>query len=125
MKWEAVVRYFDNSSKSALTVFAEVSPGSYRVLVPMMHDGKIGWGIVDVTEGETLPTTMEFSRSLARGGVFDAIVTALAESGAKVREDPTTATVEAMKDHLSDLKSIIFGSDTLKLERRSASDATV
>jgi hypothetical protein len=79
----------------------------------MMSDGRIGWGFAEYEEGEISPISLEIPMK----GILDVMVTSLIEHGAKPKEDINKATVEAMADHLSDLKSIIFGSDKLLMER--------
>jgi hypothetical protein len=126
MKWEVDITEDFTSGSIGMRAFYQESPGRYIVLVPMISEGRVTWGKVTVDEGESVPFTMEFSRVAARGGLLDAMADALARYGAKPKADVNEATVGAMKNHLSDLESLLFGSDKVQILREGAAkDASV
>jgi hypothetical protein len=117
MEWKVDLFEDYQSNKLAIRIFREVGD-RFEVMAPMMSDGKMGWGTVSVAEGEEFPMTIELGRNMIRYGVLDALITALENHGARAKKDITEATVGAMSNHLSDLQTLLFGSDTVQISRR-------
>jgi hypothetical protein len=58
---------------------------------------------------------------MMRKGILNRLADALHRWGARPKKGVNEATVKAMSEHLTDLQSIIFGSDRLQLDRRGPS----
>lgn len=120
MNWKADFIEDCDKNQVVLRIWKEVGSDQYDVLAPIMRDGQIVWGVVKVQEGETAPAALVFSRMLIKNGILDCLATELSNWGARVKEDANKATVGAMSNHLSDLQSLLFGSDTVQINRRGA-----
>lgn len=118
MKWEVLIEEDIQRGVTKFIFYREVGPGRYSVVTPMVADGKITWGLVEVQEGEVAPVSIEITRTMTKRGFLDALAQALEDHGTRVKKDVNEEVVAAMKVHLGDLQSLIFGSDTLNLSRR-------
>ena len=121
MSWKVQISEDKDSSMLFFRFWRDAAMGRIRVMVPIMTDGKIGWNSVECDEGEEVPPTFVVPRTLVMKGFLDELATAIREYGGRVKEDPNVVTVQALENHLSDLQSLIFGSDSLQLSRRGMS----
>lgn len=121
MSWKVQISEDKDSSHLMFRFWRDSAMGRIRVMVPIMAEGKIAWQSVECEEGEEIPPTFMVPRTMVMKGLLDELATAIRNHGGRVKEDPNVVTVQAMENHLTDLQSLIFGSDNLQLSRRGPS----
>ena len=121
MDWKVSISDNPETGKVAFRFWKPLNFGKVKVMCPLLKEGKFVWNFVECDEGDVMPVTFEISQTIVKMGFLDVLVEELQRTGARKSSDGGEKVIEAMADHLSDLKSLLFGSDKVAIERRDGS----
>lgn len=110
--------YEDGHSDMVRFVIFKERGDMVDVFCPTIHEGSIKWLWNEVDVGEEWPESLRLPKTMTRKGVLQSLADELFRNFAIT---PTQSTSEseigAVKNHLEDLRTLVFGFGQLKLER--------
>lgn len=125
-QWECVI--LENPNNAFLDIRIYRFADEYiEAITPSFVDGRITWIVVRHEEGEEIAPTIRLPR-MGRGTLQPLADALHRDMGVIPQTVLNQDALDATKDHLEDLRSILFGFDTAKLERVASmevSDASI